>query len=540
MTRPQAVELGPFIGGLNTISDDTAVDDSEAVECVNFIVDLDGSLKCRPAIVGTENNQTTEYASSAKIIGRARFTGASEEYLIVSNSTGTYILYDTGDDFWNCSVILDNLYSDVAIQYLDNVYIVARQDSAVGGGRWNGTFTADASMPRGKAAVFHKSRLWVVPGEGNVSNPSRLIFSDVITSVTLSWPSTNNIDIQPGDGDNLIDLCIYNDNIILFKENSIYLLAYDVSPTDAVLRKVVDGIGVVKQFCLDTYENSIFFLHEGNVYEMSNYEFKRINDKVPFELDKEYSGRVSGISVAVNLQPTWLRRMGDLLLVGFFTKRYCYSLLTRTWTEWQSEDDLLMTFGPPVEIPNTTTTNESPYYYALSTADDWASQLFRLTDEYVPGTQDFVTDTGLAHPITSWVKTKSYDFEVPLMWKRLLWWGVKAFTKNTIKGQVYVNLTGLSDVYWEDLLSYNWNELEGTWDSINNSFIITTEHSGSSDNVSKFYKFQKTCRFQTVSFKISLTNDNTSTEGPARLLEGTAIVGLKQVVEKGKNFDASV
>jgi hypothetical protein len=44
------IQVGPFIGGLNTFSDATAIADNELTVCENFELDLDGSLKSRPPI----------------------------------------------------------------------------------------------------------------------------------------------------------------------------------------------------------------------------------------------------------------------------------------------------------------------------------------------------------------------------------------------------------------------------------------------------------------------------------------------------------
>jgi len=47
----EAIQVGPFVGGLNTFSDETAIADNELVVCNNFELDLDGSLLSRPPIV---------------------------------------------------------------------------------------------------------------------------------------------------------------------------------------------------------------------------------------------------------------------------------------------------------------------------------------------------------------------------------------------------------------------------------------------------------------------------------------------------------
>jgi hypothetical protein len=535
MTRPQAVTLGPFLGGLNTSADSKFMADDELMECINFEVDIDGSLMCRPAITETVNNESWGFERFIPI-GRVNFTTGGD-YLIVSSPQGTHAF--DGTDF----TFIYGGQSRCAVQYLDNVYIVSVPGEADNGGRWDGTtFTADASMPRGEAAFFHKSRMFVVPGRTATTNPSRLIFTNVITSTTLSWPAANNIDIQPGDGDNLVDATVYNDNIVLFKENSIYLLAYDIRPTDAVLRQVITGIGVNYPHCVDTHENSVFFLHEGKVWEMSNYEFTHINQKVPFELDQTLpQSEDNSENAGAFLDPVWLRKMGDRLLVGFHNKRYAYNLLTRTWGEWQMQDNNAQSFGPPMEIIKSVNTNEPVRYYCAPVFVEWGN-FYYFTDKYVPGTRDASGQGDLGfveytyYNIMCSMRTKEFTFDIPLLWKRLMWWGVNALTGTTISAEARPN-RGLDDNdLWEDVALYDWDDLDGTWENMLGELIVSDVQTGVTGYAgSKFYKFLKSLRFRSISFKVTIENDGTTPDGPCRVMDMTAIVGLKQVVGKDMN-----
>jgi hypothetical protein len=531
MTRPEAIKLGPFMGGLNLLTDPQNIDNAELVECINFEVDLDGSLMNRPAITETASNPTTTGTGRMKVIGRANFS-AGGDYLITSSGEGTYAY--NGDTWTFISAVI----SDCAVQYNDNVYIIGRQDTVTNGGRWDGTaYTADANMPKGKSGLFHKSRLYVVAGSATSTNPSRLTFSDTITSTTLTWNAANIIDVSPGDGDNLVDLIIYNDNLLLFKENSIYLLAYDISPASAVLRKIHGSIGVNAQFCVDFFDNSIFFLHEGNVWEMVNYEFKQVNQKVPFVLDQSYT---MGASWILNLEPIWLRRVGDRLLVGFHRKRYSYHLLTRTWSEWKVNATWGQMFGPPMELINSVNTNAPVKFYMFTTLDS-SDAFFYVTDKYVAGTRDFMIldDNFLESPrnvsIQCSIKTKNFDFDIPFVWKRLMWWGMHAYTGTVISANTDVNNVTQTNDLWENIGLFKWNELPGTWNNVLNNFEVTTSIQGSSIEGSKFFKFLKSLRFRTVSFRIAIENDGTTTGGPCRLFSLTATVGYKQVVAKDMN-----
>lgn len=533
MTRPEAIKLGPFTGGLNLAADPQNIDNSELQECINFEVDLDGSLMSRPAIIETVSNASNS-SIRMKIIGRARVSGGGS---VLLGCNGTAVYYFGGaPQTWT---YIANVNSEVALQYNDTVYIIATVDSSNPGGRWNGfsTFTADATMPRGSAAVFHKSRLFVVPGVASrgYSNSSRLTFSDTITSTVLTWTATNIIDVSPGDGETLNDIIVYNDNLLLFKDNSIYLLAYDIAPANAVLRQVNGGVGVSDQQCVDFYENSIFFLHKGNVWEMLNFEFKQINQNVPFVYDTDISANAGWFEDA-----SWLRRMGNRILVGFYKKRYAFNLLTRTWSEWQVDTESLQLFGPPMAFEESVTTNEPVKYYMGSTGGDYTS-FFYITDKYVEGSQDYISylDGGLGPftdtPIQCSMRTKSLDFDIPFVWKRLMWWGMHATTGTAVQGIATINNFNQTNDTWENIGNFKWNELPGTWDNVLNNFSVPDDVTAVAEAGGSFYKFQKSMRFRNISFKIIIQNDGNTAGGPSRLFTLTASVGYKQVVAKDAN-----
>ena len=71
-----ALQIGPFVGGLNTFSDPSAVADNELVVCDNFELDLDGSLKSRPPFIDLAQNIPLNSAGgSPNILGYFYATG---------------------------------------------------------------------------------------------------------------------------------------------------------------------------------------------------------------------------------------------------------------------------------------------------------------------------------------------------------------------------------------------------------------------------------------------------------------------------------
>lgn len=337
MPGGKALRVGPFIGGLNLGSDPTAIADAELVTCKNFELDIDGSLVSRPPF--QELDGAALWTERIILLCEAVFNGV--HYLIGSNTNGVF--YYTSNTW---TLITASFRAAAAVQYADKIYLVPHPSSG-SGGKWDpvGGFTAVAAIPKGQACVIHKERLFVVPGTASTTNTTRLIFSDA--GNFDAWTGSNFIDVGQGDGTKLIDVTVYQDNLLLFKDQTTYVLAYDVRPTDAVVRKISQTIGVEGQFCVVNYENQVYVFHNGWVYEIVNYDFHRLNTKVPFVFDTTAPSSFSA-------EPFCLGILGDRLIVRYYNRTYVYGLRTRTWTEWASDRSAVHYFGPIVATREST------------------------------------------------------------------------------------------------------------------------------------------------------------------------------------------
>jgi hypothetical protein len=383
----ESLRLGPFTGGLNTTSDPSTIADTELAECFNLEQDLDGSLKSRPPM--------------KEIFGHSTFTGRviflceaifnNDHYLICSASTGVY--YFINGAF---TLITATFEAGAAVQYADKVYLVPKPGSG-SGGKWDpsGGFVAVAAIPKGQSCAIHKDRLYVTPGISSTADTSRLKFSDAANFEV--WPAGNFIDIKQGDGTKLIDITVYQDNILLFKEQSTHMLSYSTSVTDASLQPISDHIGVARQFNVVNYENQVYIFHGGWVYEITNLDFLRINVKVPFIRDDTAPSAFSEESIFISL-------LEDRLICRYYHKVYVYGLRTKTWSEWDSDSDNLHFFGPIATV-HLLSGNE---YYAGSclTGGTTAVQMFdkatSSTSEQAFNLTAFYTDTFTRSVSSSW------------------------------------------------------------------------------------------------------------------------------------------
>lgn len=583
----EAVRLGPFTGGLNTISDPTTIADVELAECLNFEQDLDGSLKSRPPF--------KEIAGHANFTERTVFLNeavfGSDHYLIASNVNGVYHFINGA-----FTLITNTFEAGAAVQYADKVYLVPKPGSANPGGKWDPSagFTAVAAIPQGQAAVVHKERLYICPGIKSTTNYSRLKFSD--PSNLDSYPAGNFIDVRQGDGTKLVDLTVYQDNLLLFKEQSSHLLAYDTRPDDAVLRPISDTIGVNRQWNVVNYENQVYIFSGGWVYEITNLDFLRLNVKVPFIRDETSPSAFSDEFIFLCL-------LGDRLVCRYYKKVYVYGLRTRTWSEWESKENTLHYFGPISVVrpatgdewyagsniqstktvvqffdKSTSTTVEMPLsaslrlatannagsvstfvttdadssdmnigdYVQLYTSGDVLKEgtVFRITAKASAGgntTVSFTPNAAVSTASTNKMKTvprvfcsaktKNFDMAISHQFKRLWWWGASISTNNEIFGLITPITTSFL-VTWDDLANYTWDQLY-TWDQPLQAPTYTQTIIPTGQGVVRqAVKFLKSIRYLQVNFKVQLTTVGNTADGPAKLFTMIAWTEPKQVVSK--------
>lgn len=554
------LEIGPFAGGINRYSDPAMIADNELVDCVNFDLSLDGSLVSRPpwsvmhAAKFTNTSSATNAPNSYQlVIGTGSYE--SNRFVIVNSShTGaaaSYIYYVEGPAAGTLAKIADGSHSK-AHRYANDVYLVPDIGNPGLGVVYDlagGLVTPIANMKVGYASIIYKDRLWI-SGRRNETNSSRLYFSDLADFT--SWPTTNFFDVNPGDGDAVNDLVVYQDNIVIFKDNATYVLAYDTGPAQAVLQVINGDIGSMGPRCVDVYENSIFVLKYNQLYEMSNYDYVRVSVKLPFEFDNT----VPTGSYAAGGQwwkyPFWLRIVGDRAIVRFYNRIYVYHLRLRGWTRWDSEDVNIAHLGPIMRLDNTntdlrrgfdtyvagTTLGKGIDAQGIGTVSNWNMyfKMFKMEDRYSTSgveTGDVVPAVP-AVDIKLTMLTKQFDVGLSHRFKRLMHWGIDCYTGRGVTGTLYP-LSVAYKVTWEQVSQYHWHELN-TWDYPLTTFPgITQEVTSNLGFQIKFVRFPKSLRFRLLQFKVDMLTKGNTLDGPAYIYSLTAFVASKQIVPKAVN-----
>lgn len=496
------IRLGPFVGGINQLSDPTALQDNELVDAVNLELDLDGSYISRPAFF---DRAAPSSGTNLRFLGY--YITAAHTRLIAANSSGVWS-FEGG--VWTIVTGTSTVVAAAMVQYDDKAYIIADVTSAGSGGFIDDTltYTVQAAIKKGGSAVVHKERLFVVPGPNQTGSNSTLLQGSAPADF-LTYPVS--IFINKGDGQKLIDIQVYNDNLLLFKEDSTYVLAYDASPTDAITRKVNSTIGVAATNCVVAYENQLYVLHRNNVYEVVNYDFSKINSKVPFVFDSTKPGPWS--------TSTFLTLLGDRLLVKYFNRFYVFGLKAKVWTRWDIGTRYI---GPAVAMPIRGEVNAIPEYI-LPTAVSTFNAVYGFRD---------IIDSQHSETINCLIKTKNYDYGVPHRYKRLMWWGADVATISAITGTLQPIIIGFS-VTWDALAVKTWDQISvNTWDQPLDLPVIVQNVIPGQASLRKFAKFPKPVRFRQINFQVEFSYDGTDVSGPARFFALTSIIGTKENVSK--------
>ena len=510
----QAIQVGPFIGGLNTFSDPSAIADNELSVCENFELDLDGSLKSRPPIEDVGVSFPLGATGNINILGYF-YDGTGNAFLLASDGlTSTYYFSGTA---W--VLVTSALSAAGFVQFDDKAWLTAPVGSAQTGGYWtlSGGFTAVSNMPKGEVIVTFKDRLWIAEGKDSTNQGTRLYRSRTVADPAI-WPSvTDFVDIGSGDGQNIVSLAVYFNTLLIFRTNSIFGLQYATDPAAAVVALVVPNVGLNSKDAITAFESFIYFMYEDKAYEFANNKAAQINVKVPFRAISK-----SGIYL-----PFAVSEFNRRVIFTYFDTLYVYSLRTRTWTTWRSE-----TFGAVGKIVKRETTTDLAVAVthrsaAVPASGSRSAPTLRITDDI----------TAVTEQMTCVAQTKIFNYQASSIYKRLFWWGIDASFKTTVEGLAFP-ITFNFQVQWGQLLPKTWGELlPFFWINPLDAppFVQSDVDVSTAPLGRKFVKFFKSLRFRQIFYRIEFPTDGSMATAPVRLFSLMTYVNPKETVSRTIN-----
>lgn len=387
--------------GLNLREPPGMIQDDELASCINLNVGRAGELRKRTGFTALHNGSTLG-DTDVRLIGQ--YLTPTHSQLIACTSLNQ--LWHSPDGVgW--TKISDNVNAQFAVQYVNKFYIIAKDKLY----EWNGTaLTAITGAPVGTFCTVYKDRLFTINSEETAN--SRLRFSAI--AEFDNWPTTNFIDVSPGDGDFLVACAVIHDLLIIFKTKSTWALYVQGAPENWVLRNINPEIGCISKYTPREIEGFLFFVGPRGIYKTDGNIFEDISESIePVFRDRIVNLTTTNIDAAA----WWEDRYIVLLHPDASTFRYMvYQLRTGGWTEWVPSGEIIPAFFLEVN-------SASPAKGLYTGNKAGSGRIYRHGD-------GVFTDSGNVFPCS--FETKDFDFTLPSLMKRGKWLGVDVDSDGTI------------------------------------------------------------------------------------------------------------
>jgi hypothetical protein len=546
--RQRSATLQQFTGGLNNYWDQSAIADNELASIINFEFSPNGALMSRPPIYiqknGTSNIVTPVTGEPFDILGTYIEAGG-DRYLVASTNSKTWI-FNVLTYAW--TQIATFKASDCT-QYLNKIVLCCETQA---GGYWEaGTFHATTSMPYLSGIELFQNRFFGFGVKGTATanivywgNVSTAGPSGESTSVWV-WTNVDSnlmyVEIGGGDGQWITAIAQGYNDIVIFRNRSTYRYSYGDVPEEGTMQAMQQDIGAESKRSVVKFENAHFVLSGGILYKYQNWLYYPLNaQKVKFEgysFTRRFEHAVSII--------------GRRALVWHNGGMYAYNLDTETWSEWESTNRVAYF----VTVPRRAEELEESLYFGITGASNPADvgasafSLYRIEDKptSINGSESFKCS----------LRTKIYDFQTPVEWKRLYFWTADIMSANPLKAVAYpVAITAEpGTVSWDELSKNdNFDVLYKTWDQLGKdipfdadygTWDVIAEHTGAIEStISDFpsvkpirieVKLNQALRFRRIYFELYLDCDGTALTSPVQVFSITPMIGAKAKISKGAN-----
>lgn len=262
----------PYFGGINTTSDPASdspdgMPEIDSPDTLNTIYDIDQSVGTRKGYTKLLTTPLTNFIGGIHPFYQSNGTkqlmyGSGNQLYRYNNAGGSTALTGTPATFtanqqWSFDELLDNVYAgngvDPLIVYNGSNYSVA-----------NASVTP-------QFVKIHKNRVYAAN-----KNSSTLYFSDA--GSPTSFPINNFIQINTNDGQNITGIDEMLDNLIIFKDESVWILTGEplgAGNTTTIgnlqLRQADSPVGCSAFRTICKVDTTLFFFHHSGLYALQNY-----------------------------------------------------------------------------------------------------------------------------------------------------------------------------------------------------------------------------------------------------------------------------
>lgn len=315
-------------GGLFDHISPLLVPDNKASAVTNFMMDDRGQLTTRAGFRIINTTGTLTSTSSVVTGGGYHNPSSGTNFFAVIVGTNVFRTSNSfGGSYTNVTstVVITGTASNLAQHTsLNDLEIFCNESDTPFSVPASGNALAlVGGVPTGaKTCTTYGSYLLVAnTTESSVSYPSRIRWSDI--NNPNSWPALNFVDIEPNDGDKIVDIITFKDSVYVFKKRSIYrLMITGLDGPDAfIVRPFSRNLGCWAKNSVRVVPNlGIAFLAQNTLYilgdnELSSYnysQFEAVGDPIQRTFDSI-------------LRSQWVNSVGVV-----YPKRYQYALSVST------------------------------------------------------------------------------------------------------------------------------------------------------------------------------------------------------------------
>lgn len=282
--------------------DSSLIPEGAVLEAKNWHFDRKGAATVRPGIAALGSTVLT----SRPCVGLHNAQSGTALAVFSNGSSATIYSFSSGA--WGVS--LDGGTASVAVRFVDfgsytialnfmyNTYSSMRFWNAGSSRHWH--FTGNPINPQNmwgyapQLGEVYKSRIYLAGDTSREGHKSRLFFSSVITSAgNITWtPTTDFVDINPGDGEGITGLKRYSLELLVLKPNYTYRFRTSGVDPDPLIK-----IGTRSQESMVEGKRGMYWHHDSGFYRYSGgypIEISRplsdIIDAIPFSQYDDIAG----------------------------------------------------------------------------------------------------------------------------------------------------------------------------------------------------------------------------------------------------------
>lgn len=275
------VELEDFSGGLNTATG--PLDGRYALDCLNVTYGRAVSTRAGYGAFTSSANAYDYVFGWQKTDGTKQLLAGRGTTTEAFNTSGTSVTTEAK----SAAVTGAAAFAAPGSEY---VYLANGTDTVY---RWDGTtFTAPgAAMPKAKyLCVTPWDNRLVACGYGTGAygpagatvNPAHVHFSDERNPE--AWTAANNVQVKPGDGEQIMGCVTWRDYVFVFKETKFFVFTEPTTNSSTAVttfhRREVTGQGPISADAITVTPQGIYFLNRTGVYFTSGADATRVSGDI--------------------------------------------------------------------------------------------------------------------------------------------------------------------------------------------------------------------------------------------------------------------